>query len=107
MAVVEVQNLSSQPTPTQPDQPSSSKRSRKNIDINDPQACQTLFNRNQKRAVREICNGPPIRCQIPIEIIEDHFKSAWDSSHPPLSPLPTTEETRTPILERKISINEV
>ncbi|GBO25818.1 Retrovirus-related Pol polyprotein from type-1 retrotransposable element R2, partial [Araneus ventricosus] len=106
MAVAEVQNISFQPPPSQPaDQ--NVKRSRKDIDITDPQACQTLFNRNPKRAVREICEGPPIRCQIPANVIEDHFKSAWDAQHPVLTPLPPTSEERTPILERNFSINEV
>ncbi|GBN73650.1 Retrovirus-related Pol polyprotein from type-1 retrotransposable element R2 [Araneus ventricosus] len=106
MAVVEVQNISFQPPPSQPaDQ--NIKRSRKDIDVTDPQACQTLFNRNPKRAVREICEGPPIRCQIPVNIIEDHFKSAWDAQHPVLAPLPPVSEERTPILERNFSITEV
>ncbi|GBN94615.1 hypothetical protein AVEN_28277-1 [Araneus ventricosus] len=106
MAVAEVQNISFKPHPSQPaDQ--NAKRSKKDIDVTDPQACQTLFNKNPKRAVREICEGPPIRCKIPVNVIEDHFKSAWDSQHPVLAPLPPTSEERTPILVRNFSINEV
>ncbi|GBN69625.1 Retrovirus-related Pol polyprotein from type-2 retrotransposable element R2DM [Araneus ventricosus] len=129
MAVVDIKNLSFQPSPTstehnlenptretlagnhdhqpqQTDHPQG-RKTRKEININDAQSCQTLYGRNRKRAVREICEGPPIRCQIPVNLIEDHFRAAWDSNHPPLPQLPTNNEERPPILERPFSISEI
>ncbi|GBL72532.1 Retrovirus-related Pol polyprotein from type-1 retrotransposable element R2 [Araneus ventricosus] len=129
MAVVDIKNISFQPSPTSADHNSEApiretlpgnhdhppqqtdlpqgRKIRKEININDAQSCQTLYGRNRKRAVREICEGPPIRCQIPVNLIEDHFRAAWDSNHPPLSQLPTNNEGRPPTLERPFSISEV
>ncbi|GBN97325.1 Retrovirus-related Pol polyprotein from type-1 retrotransposable element R2 [Araneus ventricosus] len=44
---------------------------------------------------------------IPVESVEDYFRSAWDSVPPPIPDLPITAEERTPILENAISISEV
>ncbi|GBN47633.1 Retrovirus-related Pol polyprotein from type-2 retrotransposable element R2DM [Araneus ventricosus] len=83
------------------------RRPQREINIEDPQSCQTLFGRNRKIAVREICDRPPIRCEIPIEIVEDRFRKAWDSAPPPVPDLPGNNENRSPILEQVFSITEV
>ncbi|GBM65971.1 hypothetical protein AVEN_152184-1 [Araneus ventricosus] len=62
MAVTEVQSLSFQPSSPPPEQPPGNpvaKKPRKEVNVNDAQSCQSLFGRNRKRAVREICDGPP------------------------------------------------
>ncbi|GBN27422.1 hypothetical protein AVEN_131163-1 [Araneus ventricosus] len=129
MAVADIQNISFQqkPTPSEqgdensPEQVSGNlpeqvtrnrynnknRRPQREINIEDPQSCQTLFGRNRKKAVREICDGPPIRCEIPMEIVEDHFRKAWDSAPSPVPDLPGNNENRSPILERVFSITEV
>ncbi|GBO38830.1 Retrovirus-related Pol polyprotein from type-2 retrotransposable element R2DM [Araneus ventricosus] len=128
MAIADIQNISFQQRSNPPEQtgeipleqtdesspnqammqPSNKKRkSQREINVEDPQSCQTLYGRNRKRAVREICDGPPIRCEIPVEIVEDHFRKAWDSVPPPIPDLPVNNEDRTPILERVFSITEV
>ncbi|GBM24914.1 Retrovirus-related Pol polyprotein from type-2 retrotransposable element R2DM, partial [Araneus ventricosus] len=87
--------------------PNRQKPQKKEINIIDPQSCQSLYNRNRKRCVREICSGPPTRCMIPVETVEDFFRSAWDSVPPPIPDLPIATEERTPLLEHTISISEV
>ncbi|GBN18188.1 hypothetical protein AVEN_36763-1, partial [Araneus ventricosus] len=88
------------------DNPSGKKPEKREINIIDPQACQSLYNRNRKRCVREICSGPPTRCMIPVETVKDFYRSAWDSVPPPIPDLPITTEERTPLLENIISISE-
>ncbi|GBN56500.1 Retrovirus-related Pol polyprotein from type-2 retrotransposable element R2DM [Araneus ventricosus] len=44
---------------------------------------------------------------IPVETVEDFYRSAWDSVPPPIPDLPITTEERTPLLENIISISEV
>ncbi|GBO35647.1 Retrovirus-related Pol polyprotein from type-1 retrotransposable element R2 [Araneus ventricosus] len=125
MAVSDIQNISFQPSspsteqstddssagipPTANSAPKrkNERKEKKEININDPQSCQILFSRNRKRCVREICEGPPTRCSIPVETIEDFFRSAWDSVPPPISDLPSSAEERTPLLENAISNSEV
>ncbi|GBO37569.1 Retrovirus-related Pol polyprotein from type-1 retrotransposable element R2 [Araneus ventricosus] len=110
MAVTEIQTISFQPASPPPEQLQNdavTRKPRKEINVNDAQSCQMLFGRNRKRAVREICDGPPTRCEIPVQTIEDHFRAAWDSVPLQLPHLDPTSEERSPILERPFSINEI
>ncbi|GBL83390.1 hypothetical protein AVEN_107580-1, partial [Araneus ventricosus] len=78
-AVSEVQKISlpddfGNPAPQEP------RKQRKPLSVKDAQSAQLLYCRNPKRAVREICEGEPIRCQIPTETIEDFFYPSMEFS---------------------------
>ncbi|GBL64275.1 hypothetical protein AVEN_269518-1 [Araneus ventricosus] len=105
-AVSEVQKISlpddfGNPTPQEP------RKQRKPVSVKDTQSAQLLYRRNPKRAVREICEGEPIRCQIPTETIEDFFTQAWNSHQQSIPPLEVNSDDRSSPVDRPFTIAEI
>ncbi|GBO17072.1 Retrovirus-related Pol polyprotein from type-1 retrotransposable element R2 [Araneus ventricosus] len=112
-AISEVQKIAI----SDPDQPagpippvsstSTDRPARRPVNVNDAQSCQKLYRRNPKRAVREIVEGEPIRCDIPTDVLERHFTAAWNSAHHQIPPLEVCPDERPSPIERQFTIKEV
>jgi len=50
------------------------------LDPNDAQGIQTLYRRNRRRAVRLIVSGEGSTCDVPVQGVDDHFRSVWAPS---------------------------
>ncbi|XP_050420253.1 uncharacterized protein LOC126833140 [Adelges cooleyi] len=67
---------------------------RARVNVEDAEALQKLYRRNRRKAVRAIVGGDGVRCEIPVEEVEAHFRAVWAGTESDPTIYPSYDDRR-------------